>query len=422
MLQRINRECLYIISCYISCYGGIMLEINAIDRTYETIKDEYSIQEEQKYNKKIIINDNVFSSNYKPKNIFFRDTEIETLFRKYIPTQKQKYVPDLSIYGVTGTGKTLITNLVFEKLSKETDNTYYIFVQCNELTTKPAIVKHILNQITDIENSSSITDNLAKIKKMIDGKLMVLIMDEVDLFLKNDKSNENLIQIFSDWVNTVMVFVSNDPSWHRFIMDHRTISRLHRTNMIFRPYTADEIFQILQDRAFAGIREGAISDEMINEISRFTSQYNGDARIGVKLLSKAAELAEMKGKTQIDIEVIKEAIEQLEDDNKISFIKTLPPQHQLLLVSLFLAHQKLGITDFEKVYNEYINLAQHSTSFKKLTKNTVQIYINELHTYNLIKKQFGKGRGRGKGRESTLLFPDFDIDKFQNEIINSITI
>jgi cell division control protein 6 len=325
------------------------------------------------------------------------------------------------VYGVTGTGKTLITNLVFEKLSQGIDNTYYVFVKCNEYTTQPAIVKYILNQITGIENTNIITDNLAKIKKLIEGKLMVLILDEVDLFLKKEKSNENLIQIFSDWNNTVMVFVSNDPAWHRFILDHRTISRLHRTNMIFRPYTADEIFQILQDRAAAGIRDGAISDEMINEISRFTSQYNGDARIGVKLLSKAAELAELRGNTQIDIDVIKEAIACLEVDNKISFIRTLPPQHRLLLVSLFLAHQNIGIPDFEKVYDEYINLAQRSTSFKKLTRNTVQIYINELCTYNLIKKQFGKGRGRGKGRESTLLFPDFDIDKFQNEIIDSIT-
>lgn len=369
---------------------------------------------------KLVLHEDVFSSNFLPENIFYRDTEIEKLTKHFIPTRHQKYCADLSIYGVTGAGKTLITKLVFKYLSKGIDETYYVFIPCNEYNTPVAVLKHILQQINTNITGWGVSDFVQQIKNVIKNKLLVLIFDEIDVFLKKDKSYENLVQIFSDWNNCVLIFVSNDPGWHKYITDHRTISRLHLSNMILEPYDIDEIYEIIKDRALTGLKPGAISEDLLMEIAKFTAQYSGDARVAIKILSNAASYAEKRGYNKIEHTALNRAINSLEEDNQFNFIESLPPQLKLILVSVYQACRNFATPDLDMIYNEYEILLTGSKTWRKLSKNTIQIYLNELETYQLIKKDTGKGRGRGKGRESTKINLTFDTEKFRENIISKM--
>jgi len=367
--------------------------------------------------KKLILHEEVFSSNFLPDNIFHRDNEIEELTDHFIPTRHQKYCTDLSVYGVTGSGKTLITKLVFKTLSKGIDDTFYIYIPCNEYNTPSSIFKFILQKINIEGKGRSESDYIQQIKNYIENKLLVLIFDEIDIFLKKEKSYENLIQILSDWNKCVLIFISNDPGWHEYIKDHRTISRLHLSNLIFKPYDTDEIFDIIKDRASLGLKQGIISEDLLLEIAEFTAQYNGDARVAIKLLSQAASYAEIDGCEKINHIALDNAINSLEEDNKINFIESLPPQHKLILVSVYMANRSFKKPDFDTIYMEYERLLIGSKLWRKLSKNTIRIYLDELETYRLIEKEIGKGRGRGKGRESTRVFLTFDKQKFKEKVI-----
>jgi len=365
----------------------------------------------------IILNDTVFSSNYLPDNVFYRDIEIENITEHFIPTQYGKYCPDLSIYGVTGSGKTLITKIIFRTLAKEAKDTYYIFISCNEYKTPTSILKFILSQINTNEKGLSESDILQLIKKNIENKLMVLIFDEIDVFLKKDKSYENLLLTFSDWNNCVLIFISNDPGWHEYIKDHRTVSRLHLSNMIFEPYYSDEIFHIIKDRAAIGLKPGVISDDLLCKIAEFSAQYSGDARVAIKILSKAAKYAERFEHKEIDQGLIERVVNSLEEDNKIDFITSLPPQHKLILVAIYLASTDFKNPYFDVIYHEYEKLINNKEVWKKLKRDTIRKYLEELETYRLIQKETGKGRGRGKGRESTKIKLNFDKEKFKEKVI-----
>ena len=369
---------------------------------------------------KIIINDLVFSSNFLPDNIFYRDTEIENITEHFIPTRYAKYCPDLSIYGVTGSGKTLITKIIFETLAKEAKDTYYVFISCNEFKTPTSILKFILSQINPNEIGRSESDNLQFIKKNIKNKLLVLIFDEIDVFLKKDELHENLLLVFSDWNNCVLIFISNDPGWHEYIKDHRTVSRLHLSNMIFEPYYSDEIFHIIKDRATIGLKPGVISDKLLCKIAEFAAQYSGDARVAIKILSKAAKYAERFEYNEINKNLIERAFNSLEEDNKIDFVNSLPPQHKLILVAIYSASRDFKNPYFDSIYCEYEKLITKSKKWKKLRRNTIRKYLEELETYRLIKKDVGKGRGRGKGRESTKITLTFDTEKFKVNIISKM--
>ncbi|MGP8322380.1 MAG: Cdc6/Cdc18 family protein [Methanosarcinaceae archaeon] len=366
---------------------------------------------------KLISNEEVFSSNYLPYNIFYRDNEIETLVKRFIPTRLGKYCADLSIYGPTGTGKTLITKMIFKSLSDGVDNTFYVFIPCNEYTTPVSILKYISQQIYINNKGRGVSDFYQRIKNVIKDKLLVLIFDEVDVFLQKEKSYQNLIQVFSDWNNCVLVFISNNPSWHEYITDHRTISRLHLSNMIIKPYGIDEIFEIIHDRALKGLKPGAISDDMLMEIAKFTAQYSGDARVAIKILSNAASYADEKGFDIISHFYIEKAIDSIEEDNQFYFIESLSPQLKLILVSVYQASRNFTHPDLDAIYNEYKILVTGSKTWKILSQNTVRIYLDELETYQLIQKNIGKGRGRGKGRESTKINLTFDKEKFKEKII-----
>lgn len=421
MFTTYNQVFIYTISCNITCKVVVLLKgkKDIHERLEEIVlkKEKNYLSTSEKANNKLILHEEVFSSNFLPDNIFHRDEEIEELTDHFIPTRHQKYCTDLSIYGVTGSGKSLITNLVFKTLSKGIDNTYYIFVPCNEYNTPLAILKYILRIINIEGKGRSESDYIQQIKESIENKLLVLILDEIDLFLKKEKSYENLIQIFSDWNKCVLIFISNDPSWHEYIKDHRTISRLHLSNLIFKPYDTDEIFDIIEDRASLGLKQGLISKDLIWEIAEFTAQYNGDARVAIKLLSQAASIAESNGCEKIESTALNKAINSLEEDNKINFIESLPPQHKLILVSVYMANRNFKKSDFDTIYREYEQLLIGSKFWRKLSRNTIRIYLDELETYRLIKKEIGKGRGRGKGRESTHVFLTFDKHKFKEKII-----
>lgn len=390
------------------------------EKIEEIMQDREARFIEAEKKQKLILKKEVFSSNYLPDKIYHRDKEIENLTEHFIATRHQKYCSDLSIYGVTGSGKTLVTKLVFKTLSKDIENTYYVFVPCNEHNTPSAITRFILTQIKEDWKGRGTSDFIQQIKDEIKDKLLVLILDEIDIFLKNDKSNESLIQILSDWNNCVLIFISNDPGWHECINDHRTISRLHFTNMIFEPYESDQIYDILKDRSLLGLAPGVITDDDLWEIAKFTAQYSGDARVAIKLLAQAALYAERDHKANIDFAILERAINALEEDNKINFIDSLPPQHRLILASIYLVNKNLKKSNLETIYREYTRMLFGSKRWRTLSKNTMRVYLDELETYRLIEKETGKGRGRGKGRDSTLIFPAFDTDKFEQRIMSEM--
>jgi orc1/cdc6 family replication initiation protein len=387
---------------------------------YAIMKDSEEKYMDAEESNKLIKNKKVFSANYMPDTVYHRDAEIKKLTEHFIATRHQKYCSDLSIYGVTGSGKTLVTKMVFRTLAKGIQDSYYIFVSCNEHSTSQAIASYILSCISGNGKGWGVSNIIQQIKKVIEDKLLVLIFDEIDLFLKGNKANEQLIQIFSDWNNCVMVFISNDPAWHNLIKDHRTISRLHLTNMIFEPYEKYQIFDILKDRSKLGLVSDVTTDDDLLAIAEFSAQYSGDARVAIKLLAQTVSYAENTHKKRINFKILERAIHNLEDDNQMNFIESLPPQQLLILAAIYVVNSRMGKSDFDMIYSEYRKMLRDSKNWRVLSKNTIRVYIDELQTYGLIRKEIGKGRGRGKGREATSIFHTFDTVKFHDRVIKEM--
>jgi len=98
-------------------------------------------------------------------------------------------------------------------------------------------------------------------------------------------------------------------------LDPRVRSSLSEEEIIFPPYNAVQLQEILRKRAKEVFKEGVIRDEgVIAKCAAFAAREHGDARRALDLLRVAGELAERDGSKKILLKYIDMANEKIERD------------------------------------------------------------------------------------------------------------
>src|SRR2546422_321800 len=87
----------------------------------------------------------------------------------------------------------------------------------------------------------------------------------------------------------------------------RAPSRLADEKMVFPPYNADELYDILAERSRLAFENGTAADGVLQLIAALAAQEHGDARRALDLLRVSAELAERQGEEHITEEHVQRA-------------------------------------------------------------------------------------------------------------------
>lgn len=117
-------------------------------------------------------------------------------------------------------------------------------------------------------------------------------------------------------------------------LDPRSKSSLYETEMIFQPYSAEQLQRILEQRVREGFEKDVVTSSAINLAAAITSQESGDARYALKLLNKAGEIAEQSSKKKVTDEDVEAARRKVEIDLTVETINTLPEMHQIVLYTI----------------------------------------------------------------------------------------
>ncbi len=88
-----------------------------------------------------------------------------------------------------------------------------------------------------------------------------------------------------------MIGVSNDLKFTEFL-DPRVKSSLGEEELIFPPYDAEQISDILKQRAKMAYNDGVLGEMVIPLCAAFAAQEHGDARRALDLLRVSGEIAE----------------------------------------------------------------------------------------------------------------------------------
>jgi cell division control protein 6 len=347
---------------------------------------------------------------FMPEILPHREKEINNLASILVPALRDETPSNVFIYGKTGTGKTAVVKFVGKELLKKGGETgkkvNFIYINCEVVDTQYRLLQNIANHFIGdwserIPFTGWPTDEVfAKLKQMIEkqGGVTVIILDEVDK-LKGDEALYNLSRINSDLkgARVSIVGISNDLKFTEFL-DPRVKSSLGEENMIFPPYDAGDLTDILNQRIEIALRKQAIEGEVVPLCSALAAQEHGDARRALDLLRMSAELAERSKSPRITKKHVRLAQNKIEIDRITEVVRTLPTQSKLLLLAILLQERhniKTGTTGAittGEVYEIYKDLCK-KTRTDILTQRRVTDLISELDMLGVVTARvISKGR------------------------------
>jgi cell division control protein 6 len=392
------------------------------------------------------LEENVFQQYLKGKQIFKRNREI--LRSSYIPDElphRQQQISQLAsimvtalrgerpsnvlIFGKTGTGKTASVKYLGNEIKKadsELNRVTFLYMNCEVVDTPYSVLQNIGNQfISDFDQRIPFTGwstervyNILREKIDDQDRVVIIVLDEIDklVYKSGDDVLYHLSKINDDLLRArvSLIGISNDLKFTEFL-DPRVKSRLGEEKMVFPPYNAEQLQDILVQRARLAFDESVLEPSVIPLCSALAAQEHGDARRALDLLRIAAEIAERRGEDRITEAHVYNAKNKIELDCVTEAVKTLPTQSKLVLLSIIINEEKNNarLTTGD-VYSTYRDLCK-VIGLTALTQRRVTDLISELDMLGIIHarvKSFGRG---GRTKEIELAVPVVETKKTLEE-------
>jgi cell division control protein 6 len=366
--------------------------------------------------KSIFKNLSVLSPHYVPKELPFREQHIEEIMSVVSPALKSQKPRNLFIYGKTGTGKTACMKRIreeFMEAGKERGASMH-YVNCRIYNSRYRILQKIMkNYVPELEKSGFGLPFLYE--KMIEvcskGEQMVVVLDEIDMTKDLDELVYTLTRS-NDEISgggVTLVGISNKLSF-KDSLDPRSKSSLYESEMIFQPYSAEQLKKILDQRINEGFEKDVVDSSAINLTAAITSQESGDARYALKLLNKAGEIADQSGSGKVTDEEVEAARKKVEIDLTVETINTLPEMHQIVLYAVCdlsasgSRYSRLeGVQDSMlfsgEVYEEYERICKRLRK-RARSSRWYKEYLNDLEVLGLITTT---PSGKGVRGQTTLI-------------------
>lgn len=362
----------------------------------------------------------VLQATYMPDEIKHRDEQIDQIGNILAPSLRGDKPSNLFVYGKTGSGKTLTINYVTQKLQEIAASRdvklCVLYLNCklkHVADTEYRLIAQLARQLgKPIPPTGLPTDEVyATFYKLVEEQesTVVLVLDEIDQLVAKagDGIIYNLTRINTELKRSTitLVGISNDLVFADNL-DPRVKSSLSEEEIVFPPYNAMQIQQILQQRSEQAFKHNSLSEGVIAKCAAYAAREHGDARRALELLRVSAELAERLESVRVELGHVDEAEEKIDRDRMLEIVKTQPKQFQAALYSLFLLEEKELKGAFTgDVYDVYRDLCR-DVDLRPLTQRRISDIIAELDMLGIINARVvSKGR-YGRTRELKITVPD----------------
>lgn len=280
-----------------------------------------------------------------------RDDDIKGLgknLRKLIEGDQEKHA---LIWGETGTGKTLVSRHVCQRLEKSAaaygNPVVSTYLNCDMNSTFTSTFRNIATRVNNkAENPidvpfSGLSAEQYRMKKLwpiVEAEFesgLIVILDELDKHpdiwevlytLTRTRSKDGVD------VPVVVIGISNDINFKKDV-EARVESTLQPEHYVFNPYTKDQLAQIMENRIDA-FHDGILEDGVIPRAAELAAKEHGDARKAVRLLYNAGEYAEETGSPTVMVEHVEEVNEKVEIELFQDIIEGTSLDSKLLLFTM----------------------------------------------------------------------------------------
>ncbi|OLS27758.1 MAG: ORC1-type DNA replication protein [Candidatus Heimdallarchaeota archaeon LC_3] len=352
----------------------------------------------------IIRNHKVLSSSFIPENLPHRNNQISDIASILVRCLRGAPPSNIFIYGKPGSGKTCVSKLVLNKLNERIIKDSkklklrFAFINCKEFSTNYAVytaISYALQKDQYQKNTipptglptSEVFQRLANQIDKYSNSIIIVVLDEIDELIKKSGSEVlyNLTRINSNLTQSSVsiIGISNDTKFKNYL-DPRVYSSLSEEEIVFTPYKANELVDILKERTVEALYDNVLNEGVINKISALAARDHGDARRAIDLLRVAAELAERHGDNTIGIKYVEEAKGHIEKNIVFEVASSLPLHSKLVLAAIYSLNtnndDQITTGQVYKLYCDYCKF----NGLEVVTSRRISDYLNEQDQLGLI--------------------------------------
>ncbi len=349
-----------------------------------------------------------------PDELPHRNNQIRAIAQIMACTLKNSTPSNVFIYGKTGTGKTAVVKHVSTKLGQKCLDIgipipTWIYINCNQVTSGYRVLATLCNLLDETDplppTGTPRDVMIGKLISLLESKkaLCFIILDEIDS-LKDKESKDSILYVLTrinenlSFSSVNLIGISNILNF-KDDLDPRVLSSLCEEELVFPAYNAIELYDILKSRAEMAFQNDSYEDGALRLCSAIAAKENGDARRALSLLRRCAEIVERSGKSVLKQEDVISAQFELEKDTTEEFIRNLPVQQKIILLSIYLnqKHKKIPESNSGEIYNTYKELSKRVYSMNALTSKRVADLVKELDLSGVVSSRlvsFGRKGGR----------------------------
>lgn len=341
-----------------------------------------------------------------PDKLVHRDEQIRQIAKYWVDVLDNVTPSNVTLYGKTGTGKTAASKFAREQLIEAANNENVFvkieYIRCTDFTTEYQVIAELCNRLgRDVPNRGWTKAEVVNAFRQLFrtnafGKKLhlIVILDEIDILLEKD--GDGILYTLTRTDNISVLSISNYLDFKKLI-NSRVTSSLNDKEIVFPPYGANQLADILSERAQLSFHDDVLDSDVIPLCSAMAAKEEGDARYALDLLKNAGELAFDEDSQKVTSDHVRRAKDRIEHNKVTEIISTLPLQQQRLLEAILtLSKQGEEITS-GKLYEEYTDVSKSDA----VTYRRIFDFINDLELLGIISTNT-VSRGRGKGRTNII--------------------
>lgn len=350
---------------------------------------------------------------YLPHQTPHRDDQLKALelYFQSVVQNASKASQNVMLSGPVGSGKTMLAKKLGESLQKKAalygNLVKMLHVNCRIDRTLQAVLVRALNSLGQNYPSRgySFEELLHALVEQLKSSHTHLIVafDEVDSLISADPSSLYTITRLRETAQGAQVFssllISKTLDYLKMV-DLSTLSSVQWNQVSLDPYSAKQLFDIIESRVDEAFSPGALNDSCMQLAASIASIY-GDARYALDLVYRGGKLADMAEVPRILPEHIRSA--------KAS----LPPQFRKEELSYLTKHQRLILMAVSNLLKRgdstYVSIGEVEKSYSAICEGMgttanhhTQVWndVNELSRKGIIETQLS---GRGMRGRTTLI-------------------